>query len=128
MRGYMFKNRWGALLFVCLTALGAASLIGGEDDQGVLLSAADELTKTGNDFGSRAQELSETEDRPVLDAGNIGQFTPDDDLLPEFEPEDELSDNTQGLEPEPGVDPATQAQDAEEEEEEGEVIMYIEDS
>ena len=26
MRGYMFKNRWGALLFVCLTAIGAASI------------------------------------------------------------------------------------------------------
>ncbi len=124
MRGYMFKNRWGALFFVCLTAFGAASLIGGEDDEGLLLSAAGELTDVGDDFGNRKQEFSEAEERPVIDAGDVGEFSPDEDFVDEYVPDDDLIDNTQGFEPEPDIDPSREVERVEEE---GDVVIYIED-
>lgn len=125
MRGYMFKNRWGALFFVCLTALGAVGLIGGEDDEGLVLSAAGELTDVGNDFGNRKQELSEPEQRAVLDGGDVGQFSPDEDFVEEYAPADDLIDDTQGFEPEPDIDPSREVEKVEEE---GDVVMYIDDA
>lgn len=125
MRGYMFKNRWGALFFVCLTALGAVGLIGGEDDEGLVLSAAGELTDVGNDFGNRNQELSEPEQRAVLDAGDVGQFSPDEDFVEEYAPDDDLIDDTRGFEPEPDIDPSREVEKVEEE---GDVVMYIDDA
>lgn len=121
MRGYMFKNRWGALLFVCLIAFGAASLIGDEDDEGLLLSAAGELTKTQADFANRSTELSRPDERPVLNAGDIGQFSSDEELASEFVPDDELIDDTRGFEPEPDINPSYEMERAEE----GDVFMVI---
>ena len=126
MRGYMFKNRWGALLFVCLTAIGAASLIGGEDDQGLLLSATDELTDARDGLDSRRQELSRPDERPVLDAGNVGEFSSDDELVAEYLSDEELIDDTQGLEPEPDINPSVEGE-GEGGEDEGDVVMYIDD-
>ncbi len=125
MRGYMFKNRWGALFFVCLMAFGAASLIGGEDDKGLLLSAAGELTEVGDDFGNPKQELSEPEERAVLDAGDVGQFSPDEDFVEEYAPDDDLIDDTRGFEPVPDIDPSREVEKVEEE---GDVVMYIDDA
>lgn len=125
MRGYMFKNRWGALFFVCLTALGAVGLIGGEDDEGLVVSAAGELTDVGNDFGNRKQELSEPEQRAVRDAGDVGQFSPDEDFVEEYAPDDDLIDDTRGFEPEPDIDPSREVEKVEEE---GDVVMYIDDA
>jgi hypothetical protein len=45
MRGYMFRNRWGALLFVCITLAGAASLVGTEEGQGAIQQATDEIAQ-----------------------------------------------------------------------------------
>lgn len=105
MRGYMFKNRWTALAFVCLTAYGAASLIGGEEDEGLLLSATEDLTQSRSEFGERSAELSKTRRRPVLDASPVGEFASDDELMYNFAAEDDLIDDTDGFDPVPDVDP-----------------------
>ena len=45
MRGYMFRNRWGALLFVCLTLAGAATLVGTETGEGAIQQATDQIAQ-----------------------------------------------------------------------------------
>lgn len=45
MRGYMFRNRWGALLFVCLTLAGVATLVGTEEGEGTIKHAADQIAQ-----------------------------------------------------------------------------------
>lgn len=118
----MFKNRWGALLFVCLTAFGAANLIGGEDDQGVLLDAADELTRVKHDFGNTKQEFSQPDARGVLDAGNVGQSPAAEDFDGGFVPDDDLINDARGFEPEPDVNPSPELDRTDEE---GDVVLYI---
>lgn len=117
-------NRWGAAIFVGLAALGAVSLIGGEDDPGLLLEAADELTQTKDDFESRANELARPDERPVLDAATGGEFTPDDEVVREYMSDEELIDDTRGIDPVPDVDPTIYTESVESE---GDVVMYVED-
>lgn len=105
MRGYMFMNRWGAIIFVSLAAFGAVSLIGGEDDPGLLLEAAEGLTQTRDDFQTRADDLSRPEERPVLDARTGNEFTPDEDMVTEFMSDEDLIDDTRGIDPVPDIDP-----------------------
>jgi len=112
----MFKSRWGALLFVCLTAFGAANLIGGEDDQGVLLDAANELTRAKGELGNHQQEFS----RP--DAGDSGRSSTEEDLAGEFVPDDDLIDEALGFDPLPDIDPTPELDRAKEE---GDVVIYI---
>lgn len=45
MRGYMFRNRWGALLFVALTLAGVTRLVGSEDGEGAIQQAADRIAQ-----------------------------------------------------------------------------------
>ena len=40
MRGYMFRNRWFALLFVCLTLAGVTKLVGTDRESGAIQEAA----------------------------------------------------------------------------------------
>lgn len=48
MRGYMFRNRWFALLFVALTLAGVTRLVGTEEDHGALTEATDTLVAQKN--------------------------------------------------------------------------------
>lgn len=123
MRGYMFKSRWGALLFVCLTAFGAANLIGGEDDPGVLLDAADELTQTRDEFGNPKLESSQPAAHPLLNAGIAGQSSSSENFVSGFVPDDKLIDDARGFYPEPDVNPTPELDRADQE---GDVVMYIE--
>jgi hypothetical protein len=43
MRGYMFRNRWGALLFVGITLAGVTTLVGTGGSDGAIQQAADQL-------------------------------------------------------------------------------------
>jgi hypothetical protein len=45
MRGYMFRNRWGAVLFVALTLAGVTTLIGSEDEEGAIRQATDRIAQ-----------------------------------------------------------------------------------
>lgn len=118
----MFKSRWGALLFVCLTAFGAANLIGGEDDQGVLLDAANELTQSRDEFGNHKQEFSQPDTRPVLDAGSVGQSTLGEDPAWGGVPDDDLIDDARGFDPVPDINPTPELDRAQEQ---GDVVIYI---
>lgn len=114
MRGYMFRNRWGALFFVCLTAAGAASLIGGEDDEGLLLNATNELSQTRSDLSGEMADLSEPDERPVMVVDNENQLASDEELI----------DQARGLDPVPDVDPSAGLGRVEEY---GDVTILIED-
>lgn len=92
------------MAFVCLTAFGAANLIGGEDDEGLLLSATEDLTQSTSQFGERASKLSEPRRRSVLDASDGGEFASDDELMYNFAGDDDLIDDTDGFDPVPDVD------------------------
>ena len=45
MRGYMFRNRWGAMLFVALTLASVTTLIGSEDGEGAIKQATDRIAQ-----------------------------------------------------------------------------------
>lgn len=105
MRGYMFKSRWGALLFVCLTVYGAVSLIGDEEDEGTLLSAADTLTHSRAEFSENSAALSAPNPRPVLDAGSADAEVLSEGSVSSPEEDDYLIDTAQGIDPSPDVDP-----------------------
>ncbi len=45
MRDYMFRNRWGALLFVGLTLAGVTTLVGTDKNNGALQQAALEIER-----------------------------------------------------------------------------------
>ena len=111
MRSYMFKNRWGALFFVCLTAFGAVNLIGGEDDEGLLLSATGELTET--QIGADIQDNSASQ-TPSSNEIVISEYVSDSDLI----------DDAQGFDPTPALDPAKELSKVEEE---GDMIILIDD-
>lgn len=121
-------NRWGAVLFVGIAALGAVSLIGGEDDPGMLLEAADELTQAKDDFQTRADELSRPDERPVLDAGSGDAFATDEDVVMELMPDEELIDDARGIDPVPDVDPTPYSEDVDSEgvEDEADLAIYSE--
>lgn len=89
MRGYMFRNRWGALLFVVASALGAAALVGGEDDRGVLLNAAEDL-----------QRQQAAMDAAMGGAAQPPVAIPANDVV-EFTSDEELIDDASGVDPTP---------------------------
>ena len=79
MRGYMFRSRWGALAFVVLSAVGAASLIGGEEDKGVLLNAAHDIQQQRS-----AMEATMAGEEPppiAVPSGAAAEFTSDEELI-----------------------------------------------
>ena len=54
MRGYMFRNRWGALFFVGLTLAGVTTLVGTEKEGGALQEATHQLARQK----AQAEELA----------------------------------------------------------------------
>jgi hypothetical protein len=81
MRGYMFRNRVGALFFVAASVSSAAMLVGGEGDQGVLLSAAEELAQQKSAMAAAADGLSA--EPVVIPTTAASVFTADEDLIDE---------------------------------------------
>jgi hypothetical protein len=64
MRGYMFRNRWFALLFVCLTLAGVTKLVGTDKEQGTLQQAAGQVVAQK----AQAERLTtSTQDIPAED-------------------------------------------------------------
>jgi len=98
MRGYMFKNRWGALVFMCLIAYSAVTLVGGEDDEGILLSATEELTKV----------KTETDERPAIAADTPNENSSDEEISDSFASDDYLIDSAEGFNPVPDLDIASE--------------------
>ena len=65
MRGYMFRNRWLALLFVALTLAGVTTLVGTEKSHGALQDATDQIAQQkaqAEQLTSATQESSSSDD------------------------------------------------------------------
>jgi hypothetical protein len=104
----MFKNRWGALVFVCLIAYSAVTLVGGEDDEGILLSATEELTKAKAETDALSAERAGTDSGPETGADLLGEFSSDEELGESFGSEDYLIDSAEGFDPVPDLDIASE--------------------
>lgn len=87
MRGYMFRSRWSALLFVGLVLLGVANLVGTEEEGGAIDAA-------------RAQ-FSDQHDQ----AEAFTQYSPAgqnaDEVALQFAQDEELIDPATGYDPTP---------------------------
>lgn len=109
MKGYMFQNRWGALLFVGLTLIGAASLVGTEDNEGTLAEAAAQLEQQGADYREHAEGFSQAD--PAGDAStDVAQHDLADTEVVEFTSEDELVVDPSGIDPTPIIDNPAQGE------------------
>lgn len=80
MRGYMFRNRWGALLFVGLTLAGVTTLVG-TDEHGAIQQAASQIAQQkaqADKLVAGAPEIAEpASGAPVTDV----PFAADEDLI-----------------------------------------------
>lgn len=99
MRGYMFRNRWLAMLFVGMILAGVTRLVGTETDKGAIDAAATEIVKQKAQADQFAADMSEAE-------------TPADDISVEFTSDEELIDAAVGEDPTP-VDEFAEQQAAE---------------
>ena len=80
MRGYMFRNRWFALLFVCITLAGVTKLVGTDKDAGTIQEAAGQLAETR----AQAEQITTgTMDAALDDADDADDapYAGDDDLI-----------------------------------------------
>lgn len=85
MRGYMFRNRWFALLFVALTLAGVTTLVGTEKSHGALQDATDQIAQQkaqAEQLTSASQESSSSDD-----ADNV-VMAADEDLIDPAQGED----------------------------------------
>ena len=108
MRGYMFRNRWFALLFVAVTAAGAASLVGTEDDGGTIADATDQITQQRAQFERDAAEIAApSKPEPATEADPLLEQSYDDDVVIEFTSDEDLVLDPSGVDPTPVIeDPA----------------------
>ena len=86
MRGYMFRNRWFALLFVALTLAGVTTLVGTEEGHGALQDATDQIAQQK----AQAEQLtSATQSTPSTD-GSAEEvvLASDEDLIDPAQGED----------------------------------------
>src|SRR3546814_6886709 len=91
MRGFMFRNAKGALLFAAMTMLGVAMLIGSEDSEGALIRAAEELERQK----AQAEDAAPGDgDLPPAEG-----FASADEVQLDFSSDAELVDSAQGLDP-----------------------------
>lgn len=97
MRGFMFRNAKGALFFAVATMLGAAMLIGSEDNEGALIRTAEELERQkaqAEDVGSGGRDLPPAQGFATADEAQL-EFSSDEDLV----------DQAQGFDPSPDIEP-----------------------
>jgi hypothetical protein len=76
----MFRNRWGALLFVCLTLAGAATLVGTEEGEGAIQQATDQIAQQR----AQAEQLTADMQAPAQPAGDPTEtvvLSSDEDLI-----------------------------------------------
>lgn len=90
MRGYMFRNRWFALLFVAMVLASVTKFVGTGKGDG----AVDEATREIAIQQQQAAELS----------GDDASSLPDEAVAYEFTPDEELIDSATGEDPSPMID------------------------
>jgi hypothetical protein len=106
MKGYMFQSKAGALLFVIVTLIGVAALVGTEEEDGALISAAERIERQG-------AELNDARTDPASDSGPETIVVVEEEEEPSFASDDELILDPTGLEP-VGMEPNPVANVAEE--------------
>lgn len=80
MRGYMFRNRWFALLFVAVTLAGVTRLIGTEGEKGAIGDATDHFVEQKTETEKFVTEMSEP--APMDEGPDISvEFTSDEELI-----------------------------------------------
>lgn len=98
----MFQNRWGALFFVGLTMVGAAALVGTEEESGTLIEAAEQIEQQRAEFDDQAQAFS----APVEPAPVTAPL-PEEPEMVEFTSQEDLVIDPSGFDPTPVMqDPA----------------------
>lgn len=100
MRGYMFRNPWLALLFVGMTLMSVAALIGTDDDKGTLVSAADTIGHQRDPADPAPRESS----RPTAEPKEQPAPT-----VTTFADEGDLIDSAEGSDPTPVDEPSADA-------------------
>ncbi len=90
MRGFMFRNRWLALLFVGMVLAGITRIVGTEEGGGVVEVARDQILSQHGQAANRQPDdvaIRETETSR--------------DVVLEFAPDEELIDPATGYDPTP---------------------------
>ncbi|GGE01762.1 hypothetical protein GCM10011515_21800 [Tsuneonella deserti] len=80
MRGYMFRNRWAALLFVGLTLASVTTLIGTGNGDGAIDKATDQIARQK----AEADRLTGSSQAPKLPEATTSieaPFAADEDLI-----------------------------------------------
>lgn len=62
----MFQSRTGALAFVGLTLIGAAAMVGSEDQAGTIETATSEIFEQRKAFDAQAEAMGTPDPSPVL--------------------------------------------------------------
>lgn len=127
MYSFLFRNKWGALAFVVLMMISAATLVGTEEHDGVIAKTAEQITQQRDDFAEKVDAMSskKSASKPTIVAAEPKpiEFTADDDLIDTAQGFD-----AQGFDPTPeppkpdfNPDPIEAARVAEE----GEVVIIL---
>ncbi|MGB3738458.1 MAG: hypothetical protein WA948_03805 [Pontixanthobacter sp.] len=120
MYTFLFRNRYGALAFVGLTLIGAASLVGTQEDEGLITQTAATIEQQRADFedAAKAAEASRTPATQPEPEPSIGDYAP---AIPIADDED-LIDDAEGIDPTP-IDPS----DGEAIAKDGDVVIILRD-
>lgn len=70
MYGFIFKNKLGALAFVAMTLYGVASLVGSEDDEGLLQRGVETIQTERGLFEEQIGEFGDPEPEEIIDDGD----------------------------------------------------------
>ena len=102
MYTFLFRNRYGALAFVGLTMIGAASLVGTQEDEGLITQTAATIEQQRADFEQASEAVNATPS-PTTDM-NAG--TPTIERAPPIPiaEDEDLIDDAEGIDPTP-IDP-----------------------
>ena len=74
----MFRNRWGAMLFVAVTLAGVTKLVGTEKGDGAIQQATDDIARQR----AEAQRLTGDASQPVTrEPAATVELTPDEELI-----------------------------------------------
>ena len=109
----MFQSRGGALFFVGLTLVSAATLVGTEEGDGALADATAQIEQQRSDFVEKTKDIAGTPANTppppsVAAAASTAISTPAPepeaaDVITEFVPDEELIVDPSGFDPNPDL-------------------------
>lgn len=112
MYGFIFKNKLGALAFVGMTLYGVATLVGSEEDDGLLQQGVESIQSERTSFEQQIGEFGDPEPAEILDADDEEDISlPPGELFGADEPDEFGFDpqpddaSSEGYEPSPTINP-----------------------